>query len=198
MSRTARESADRARGRATVGPERAGGQPDGESAGEPAVEQAGPSTAPAEPVDRLPRRGLIWRLVATAAVLGVLATAQVVDTDDFWPLGSLSQYGAPKDVNGTIRSVYVEALFEGETQPRTLGLSAGSTGIQRGEIEGQLGRFIDDPSLLQQIADSYAELRPDRPQPEVLYLRRSVTQLENGRAVGEPTIETLAEWQVQP
>lgn len=152
---------------------------------------------PADTVDRLGRAGLLTRLVAAAAALGILVAAQLVDTDDYWPLGSLSQYGAPKDLNGTVRSVYLEARFEGETEPRSLGLSVASTGIQRGEIEGQLGRFIDDPSLLQPIADAHAALRPDRPQPEVLYLRRSIRQLSDGHVVGEPEIVTLAEWEVQ-
>lgn len=153
--------------------------------------------SPTAPPDRLSRRGLGWRFSAVVACLAVLIAAQLVDTDDYFPLGSLSQYGAPKDLNGTVRSVYLEARFPGEREPRELGLSHGSTGVARGEIEGQLGRFIDDPSLLQSIADAHAELRPDRPQPEVLYLRRSVQQLEDGHAVGDPAILTLAEWAVQ-
>ncbi|WP_143556942.1 hypothetical protein [Serinibacter salmoneus] len=147
---------------------------------------------------RLTRWGLAWRLLATAAALGVLTAGQLVDTDDYFPLGSLSQYGAPKDLNGTVRSVYLEAQFEGESEIRTLGLNHASTGVARGEIEGQLGRFMDDPSLLQAIADAHARLRPERAQPEVLYLRRSVTQLQDGEAVGEPEILTLATWEVQP
>lgn len=147
---------------------------------------------------RLSRWGLTWRLLATAAALGVLTAGQLVDTDDYFPLGSLSQYGAPKDLNGTVRSVYLEAQFEGESEIRGMGLSHASTGVARGEIEGQLGRFVDDPSLLQSLADAHERLRPDRAQPEVLYLRRSVTQLQDGEAVGEPEILTLATWEVQP
>lgn len=127
----------------------------------------------------------------------VLIAAQVVDTDDYFPLGSLSQYGAPKDLNGVVRSVYLEAQYPGEDDPRVLGLSHASTGVARGEIEGQLGRFVDDPALLQSIADAYARLRPEQPQPEVLYLRRSVHQLEDGHVVGDPEILTLAEWTVR-
>lgn len=153
--------------------------------------------SPTAPPDRLSRRGLGWRLIAVFGALAVLVAAQVIDTDDFFPLGSLSQYGAPKDLNGTVRSVYLEARFPGEREPRGLGLSHGSTGIARGEIEVQLGRFVDDPSLLQSIADAHAELRPERPQPEVLYLRRSVQQLQDGHAWGDPEILTLAEWTVQ-
>lgn len=147
--------------------------------------------------ERLSRRSLTWRLSCVLACVTVLIAAQVIDTDDYFPLGSLSQYGAPKDLEGTVRSVYLEALFHDEPDPRTFGLSHGSTGVARGEIETQLGRFVDDPSLLQGIADAHAALRPDRPQPQVLYLRRSVQQLQDGRAVGAPEILTLAEWTVQ-
>lgn len=148
-------------------------------------------------MSRLSRTGLVWRLGVTALALGVLVAGQVQDTDDYFPLGSLSQYGAPKDLNGTVRSVYLEGLLPGESDPVVIGLSHASTGVARGEIEGQLGRFVDDPSLLQSIADAYARLRPERPQPEVLYLRRSVTQLQDGHAVGEPEILTLATWEVE-
>lgn len=147
--------------------------------------------------DRLSRRSLTWRLSCVLACVTVLIAAQFVDTDDYFPLGSLSQYGAPKDLNGSVRSVYLEARFVGENAPRGLGLSHRSTGVARGEIEGQLGRFVDDPSLLQSIADAYAELRPDRAQPAVLYLRRSVHRLQDGHVVGEPEILTLAEWTVR-
>ncbi len=149
------------------------------------------------PPDRLSRRGLAWRLTGVVVCTVVLIAAQLIDTDDYFPLGSLSQYGAPKDLGGTVRSVYLEARFPGDQEPRVLGLSHSSTGVARGEIEGQLGRFVDDPSLLQSIADAHAELRPDRPQPEVLYLRRSVHQLQDGHVVGDPEILTLAEWTVR-
>lgn len=156
-----------------------------------------PALSTTQPPDRLSRGGLAWRLAAVAASVGILVAAQIVDTDDYFPLGSLSQYGAPKDLNGTVRSVYLEARFVGEVEPRPFGLSHRSTGVARGEVETQLGRFVDDPSLLQSIADAHAALRPERLQPEVLYLRRSVQQLQDGHAVGEPEILTLAEWTVQ-
>ena len=146
---------------------------------------------------RLGRVALAWRLGAVLLAIGVLVAGQVHDTDDYFPLGSLSQYGAPKDLNGTVRSVYLEGQLPGESEPKVIGLSHASTGVARGEIEGQLQRFVDDPALLQALADAYAELRPERPQPEVLYLRRSVVQLENGHAVGEPEMLTLATWEVQ-
>lgn len=150
-----------------------------------------------ESVVRLSPGRLGVRLAAVALAVSALTASQIVDTDDYFPLGSLSQYGAPKNPNGSVRSVYVEASYPGETQPRLLGLSHRSTGVARGEIEGQLGRFVDDPALLQSIAEAHRRLRPDLPQPEVLYLRRSTQQLRDGRAVGEPTVRTLAEWQVQ-
>lgn len=152
---------------------------------------------PTSGVRRLSRAGILWRVGATVLALAVLVAGQVNDTDDYFPLGSLSQYGAPKDLNGTVRSVYLEGLLPGETEPVGIGLSHASTGVARGEIEGQLGRFVDDPSLLQALADAYAQLRPEREQPEVLYLRRSVVTLEDGQAIGEPEILTLATWEVE-
>ena len=45
---------------------------------------------------------MAWRLTAVIAALGLLVAAQLIDTDDYFPLGSLSQYGAPKDLDGTV------------------------------------------------------------------------------------------------
>ncbi len=156
-----------------------------------------PVVPSATAVRRLSRSGRAWRLAAVVLCFGVLTAAQVVDTDDYFPLGSLSQYGAPKDLNGTVRSVFLEARYPGESQPRLLGMSHGATGVARGEVEGQLSRFVDDPSLLQAIANAHAQLRPGSPQPEELYLRRSVQQLRDGHAVGDPEVLTLAQWRVR-
>ncbi|WP_066585438.1 hypothetical protein [Cellulomonas timonensis] len=151
---------------------------------------------PSEPI-RLRRLPRAWRLTATAAVLGVLATAQFVDTNDWFPFGSLSQYATARDLNGTVKSISIEAVnASGETL--RVPLNQTGVGVGRAEIEGQLGRILADPALLQSIADAHAGLHPDEPAYTELTVVRSTRALVDGRPSGEPTHEALATWTVQP
>ncbi len=134
-----------------------------------------------------------WRITATLAALAVLTAGQVVDTNDWFPLGSLSQYATPRDLDGTVRSVTLRGDFP-DAADRHIALSEHVVGVGRAEVEGQLQRFLDDPDLLGVFARSYAELNPGSPPPEALYLMRSTQQLRDGVADGEPTVETLVEW----
>ena len=151
---------------------------------------------PSEPI-RLKRLPRAWRLTATAAVLGVLAAAQVVDTNDWFPFGSLSQYATARDLNGAVKSISIEAVdASGETV--RVPLNQTGVGVGRAEIEGQLGRILADPALLQSLADAHAGLHPDEPAYRELTVVRSTRTLVDGRPSGEPTLETLATWTVQP
>lgn len=138
-----------------------------------------------------------WRLGATLVALVILTCGQFLNTNDFFPLGSLTQYATAKDLNGTVNSTCLEAQFPGEDEPRRLGFNAATVGIERGDIESQLDRVVSHPELLQTLADSYERLHPDDPKPEEMILCRTVTQLENGHSVGEPTKKILATWEVK-
>ena len=129
--------------------------------------------------------------------LAILTAGQFLNTNDFFPLGSLTQYATAKDLNGSVRSTCVEARFPGEEEPQRLGFNTKTIGIERGDVESQLQRVIDHPELMQSFADSYVRLHPDEPAPEEMILCRSVSRLENGIAVGEPEKQILATWEVQ-
>jgi hypothetical protein len=145
---------------------------------------------------RLSAISVAWRLIVVVVCLVVLTFAQLTDTDDFFPLSRLSQYALAPGRDGVVKSTYILAdNTEGE-QVR-VPLNATGVGIGRAEIEGQLGRIIDDPSLLQAIANAWAELHPDQPQYQRLFLKRDIYQLVDGRpAGGRETIE-LAVWEVE-
>ncbi|GAA1869002.1 hypothetical protein [Brevibacterium marinum] len=156
---------------------------------------AGPSTA-TKPKP-MTKWSIGWRLGVTAIALIILTCGQFLNTNDFFPLGSLTQYATAKDLNGEVNSTCIEAQFPGEDEPRRLGFNTDTVGIERGDIESQLDRVISHPELLQTMADSYERLHPDDPNPETMILCRTVTQLENGQSVGEPAHKILATWEVQ-
>lgn len=153
-------------------------------------------TEPDRTTTRLSRPAVIWRLSATAVALGVLTLGQLHDTNDYFPLGSMSQYATPRDMNGTVRSTYMLADTVSGDQVR-VPLNPEGVGVGRADIEAQLGRILDDPSLLQAIADAWAALHSEADQYIKLYLMRDTYQLEDGINQGEPITEELTTWEVQ-
>jgi hypothetical protein len=149
---------------------------------------------PSEPI-KLSARSVAWRMLVVMACLAVLTVAQLTDTDDFFPLSRLSQYALAPGRDGIVKSTYILAdNVDGEQVH--VPLNATGVGIGRAEVEGQLGRIIDDPSLLQAIANAWAELHPDQPQYERLYLMRDVYELVNGKPSGDRETVELARWEV--
>ncbi|MGO3064807.1 MAG: hypothetical protein ACTIIT_02160 [Brevibacterium linens] len=169
------------------------------ASGESATAVAAPtgSPKPATRVKPLSKVSIGWRIVVPAIAFVILTCGQFLNTNDFFPLGSLTQYATAKDLNGTVNSTCLEAQFPGEDEPRRLGFNTATVGIERGDVESQLDRVIAHPELLQSMADSYIRLHPDEPKPETMILCRTTTQLQDGLAVGEPEQTTLATWEVR-
>jgi hypothetical protein len=162
------------------------------------ADSTGKSTPkPSTRVKPLSKLGVGWRIVVPAVAFVILTCGQFLNTNDFFPLGSLTQYATAKDLNGTVGSTCIAAQFPGEDEPRRLGFNTATVGIERGDVESQIDRVIDHPELMQSMADSYVRLHPNEPKPEKMILCRSTTQLKNGISVGEPEEETLAEWEVR-
>ncbi|QDB78384.1 hypothetical protein FE251_02580 [Georgenia wutianyii] len=158
------------------------------------MEPPGEQRPPERPaVRRLSAAGLAARMVGTVAALGVLAYGQVADTNDLFPLGTLSQFATARDLDGTVRSTYLLADTAGE-QGRRIAMNEQTIGVARAEVEGQLQRIIDRPELMQSLVDAYAALQPGREPIETLYLMRSIQQLAGGYVVGEPEQVELLRW----
>lgn len=141
-------------------------------------------------------RSKAWRLATVTVVLGVLLSSQFLKSNDFFPFGSLSQYARGTDPNGSVRATKITALAADGTELR-VPLGAQGVGIERAEIEGQLGRIIADPSLLEGVARAYSGLHPDREPFAHLTVVRVSSELRDGKPSGEQTEEVLAEWTVR-
>lgn len=156
-----------------------------------------PDVRPADQASRLSPRGIAWRLIIAVVGIGLLLHGTLKDSDDYFPFGSMAQYATGHDLNGQTRSTYILADTESGQTEVPVPLNATGTGIGRAEVEGQLGRFIDDPSLLQVIADAYRSIHPEQDQYTHMYLLRDIYQLRDGYVVGDPEQVLLAEWAVQ-
>ena len=140
--------------------------------------------------------GRFWRVVVVLVGLAILSYGQIADTNDIFPLGSLSQYGMGRDPNGSVTSFHVEADDAAGRRVR-VPLNSRGVGVGRADIESQIARIRQDPSLLQGLADAWAGLHPDEPRYTTLYLMRSTRKLRDGKAVGDAEVTEVTSWQVR-
>ncbi|MBC7639856.1 MAG: hypothetical protein H7231_08765 [Rhodoferax sp.] len=143
---------------------------------------------------RLSRPGLAWRVAVTLAVVGLAVNGSVRGNDVQWPFAPMSQFACGVDLDGQIRSTYIEADTTAGTTVR-VPLTAGGVGLGRAEVEGQLPRLVADPALLQSIAVAAARRHPGWPRYTKLRLRQEVSDLRGGEVVSTRT-ERLADWTV--
>ncbi|MEW1958893.1 hypothetical protein [Kineococcus sp. NPDC059986] len=147
------------------------------------------TTAPGD----LSPRSVAWRVAALGAGVAVLLGGQLADTNDWFPLGSLSQYATPRPADGSVVSTSLEGTtVDGRTVP--VPLSPAAVGLSRAELEGQGQRIIADPALLGDIARSRAALHPGADRLRQLRLVRSEQQMRDARLVGPTEVRVLATW----
>jgi hypothetical protein len=160
----------------------------------PAAHLADDTVAAVETV-RLTRVGMLVRTALLLAVVVGVVIGTWQRNDQGWPFAPMSQFAfATSARNGTINSRYLEATTVTGERVK-LDLSRGALGIQRAEIEGQLGLFAKDPSLLQGIAVLHARRSPASPRLATVYVMNDVRQLRDG-VVGDAVTRTDVTWQV--
>lgn len=136
----------------------------------------------------------LWRLAVSALVVAGVAAGTLVGDDQWWPMAPMSQYAfAVKTDGGVINSPYMEAVTTaGDRVP--VDLSREALGIERSEIEGQLGSIVADPSKLQAVAVLHHRRQPDAPRWQVVEVRNTKVVLGDTR---EESDELLARWTVR-
>lgn len=104
-----------------------------------------------------------WRLVVGALVIGLVTAGTLVGDDRWWPFAPMSQYAFLVETDGgVVDSTYLEATtVDGEDVP--VRLDREHLGLERSEIEGQLGSIVRDPGLLQAVAVLHARRQPSEP-----------------------------------
>jgi len=164
-------------------------------AAEDAAETAGVRTAPDDAVVvRLGAGAFAWRALALALGVALALWGTLLSDDDSWPFAPMSQFAFRTDPDGVVESTWIEARTADGRRVK-VPLTSRGVGIGRAEIEGQLPRIVEDPSLLQAVADAWAARHPDRPRYTRLWLHQTIYPLDGG-AAGVPRVETLATWEV--
>ena len=136
-----------------------------------------------------------WRLAITVLLVTGVTAGSLVGQDPWWPFAPMSQYAFSVDLDGEIRSTFVEAdTVDGDRVRVPFGNDG--IGIGRAEVEEQLDRLVADPSLLQGIAEAHAKRLPEQPAYAVVRLKQRVSQLDDGREVARRDV-VRATWRVR-
>jgi hypothetical protein len=143
---------------------------------------------------RLPTRGRVVRLVATAAAAAGVVYGTVAGAEKMFPAGPMTQYAFYVPPDGAVHSIQVYADTTAGTHV-PVHLSPSGVGIKRADIEIQLPAIQRDPSLLRTIAVAQRRLHPDQPQYVRLYVVDTVIPLHD--RVPQPShTEVLVSWTV--
>jgi hypothetical protein len=126
--------------------------------------------------------GRALRITISMVVLALVTATTFWGGDDFFPFAPFKMYSFSKELDGWAGSTRVEAVNE---EGERFSLTEAATGFRRAEVEGQKSRFIEDPSLLEYIAQAYENTNPDKPEIVTVEIIERQYRLEDGHQTGE-------------
>ena len=131
------------------------------------------------------------RVAATVVLAALTLAGTLVGQDDDFPFGPFRMYSTRDDPDGTVISTRVEAVDAGG---RVRVVDERSTGLRRAEVEGQAGRFREDPALLGALARAHGRLRPQEPPLVEVRVVERVYELRDSRPTGVESERVVATW----
>ena len=135
--------------------------------------------------------GRVARLVATIAVMvGVVVSNQWGSDDDF-PFAPFKMYSTSRELDEPVGDTQVWGIDAAGQEWR---LTQEATGIRRAEYEGQIPRFLDDPELLELVAEAYAARHPSREAIDEVSIVVEWHELEDGVVTGDRWVEEVVTW----
>jgi hypothetical protein len=139
----------------------------------------------------LTRRGKLARIAATLAMVIALGATSLWGTDDLFPFAPFKMYSHAHDPDGWANST---SLVLTDATGRSFPIGDNDTGFRRAELEGQLGRFREDPALLALVAGAYEDAHPGSPEIVAAEVRIVHYELRDGERTGAERLEIAATW----
>jgi hypothetical protein len=128
--------------------------------------------------------GRAVRIAISMVVLALVTATTFWGGDDFFPFAPFKMYSSSMELDGWAGSTRVEAVNE---EGERFSLTEAATGFRRAELEGQKSRFVEDPTLLEYIAQAYENTNPDKPEIVTVEIIERRYRLEDGHQTGEVT-----------
>lgn len=101
--------------------------------------------------------GRLVRGLATVVAVTLLVAGTVWGHDDHFPFGPFKMFAGAAQVDGAVGGIELWGTTSSGREER---IGADEVGLRRAELEGQVSRFRQDPSLLRHLADSYDQRHP--------------------------------------
>jgi hypothetical protein len=117
------------------------------------------------------------RVLAALFLVVAVTVGTFWGQDDHFPVGPFRMYSVANKTNGAIRVPALEATTASGTD---LELNFEDTGLRRAEVEGQMDRFLADPSLLRHLATGYERLHDSEELVEIR-LVEDINYLRDGK-----------------
>jgi hypothetical protein len=137
-------------------------------------------------------RGRRVRVAVTIVLVGLMLTGSAWGLDDDFPFAPMRMYASTRSLDSAVNDTWPYAVDE---TGREFRLSQALLGVRRAEIEGQLGRFRDDPSQLEILVDVYETRYPDAPELALVEIRTRKIQMSGGTPTGEESVLIRARWE---
>ncbi|MEU6250614.1 hypothetical protein [Glycomyces sp. NPDC047010] len=133
-------------------------------------------------ISRVRPKGRVLRVSITMVVLALVTATTFWGGDDYFPFAPFKMYSGSMDLDGWAGSTRVEAVNE---EGERFSLTERITGFRRAELEGQKSRFVEDPSLLEYIAQAYENANPGKPEIVTVEIIERRYELKDGHQTGE-------------
>lgn len=146
----------------------------------------GPSVGP-----ELSRRGRRWRIAVTILLVGSTFAGTAWGLDDDFPFAPFRMYARSRNLDSPVNDTWAWAI---DVEGRDFRLSQAKTGIRRAEVEGQLGRFQEDPSRMEVLVEAFEALNPHAPRIVRVEIRTRRIEMSGGVPTGDEHVNVRAEW----
>ena len=140
---------------------------------------------------RISRRARIAWLIATFGLSTLLVATTFVGDDSWFPAAPFRMFSYTVAPDGQIEIYRVEGVNANGTR---MLLGEQKTGLRWADIMGQADAMADDPSLVQNIADSYDAKHPHHAKMVAVELIFAVYDLEGGSLSGKCEDKVIASW----
>ncbi|SDD65376.1 hypothetical protein [Glycomyces harbinensis] len=131
------------------------------------------------------------RIAATLAMTIALMATSLWGVDDLFPFAPFKMYSHAHDPDGWANST---SLVLTNAEGESFAIGDNDTGFRRAELEGQLSRFREDPSLLALVAEAYEDAHPGSPEIVAAEVHIRRYELKDGERTGAETNEIAVSW----
>lgn len=140
-----------------------------------------------------------WRTALILAIVTLFGLGSTVGDDHWWPFAPWRMFSTSTDPNRAVVSTILEVQTEADpTEWVRHAIRLRDIGVNRAEIEGRLAQIREDPDMLETLAESHEQLRPERYRWVGIRIVFERHLIENRKPTGEITREVVATWEQSP